>query len=110
MRSVGFRGCSVRGEYQSMRSGQCVPWHRVTHFTLCPLGQPEIAIGHEPRIEPWLTHLTIMACRSLKLDGVITAAGTYENETPKLLQRCLWKVGWISRNNLNSGQGESFFS
>jgi hypothetical protein len=21
MRSVGFRGCSVRGEYQSMRSG-----------------------------------------------------------------------------------------
>ena len=22
--------------------------------TLCPLGEPEIAIGHEPRIEPWL--------------------------------------------------------
>src|SRR6516165_9213402 len=23
-------------------------------LTLCPLGKPEIAIGHEPRIEPWL--------------------------------------------------------
>jgi len=28
--------------------------HRVTVLTLCPLGEPEIAIGHEPRIEPWL--------------------------------------------------------
>jgi hypothetical protein len=37
-----------------MRSALCA-WHRVTHYTLCPLGEPEIAIGHEPRIEPWLT-------------------------------------------------------
>src|SRR5208337_5647559 len=35
--SVGFGRCSVRGEYQSMRSALCA-WHRVTHYTLCPLG------------------------------------------------------------------------
>src|SRR5215469_1283642 len=28
--------------------------HRVTVLTLCPLGEPEIAISHESRIEPWL--------------------------------------------------------
>jgi hypothetical protein len=38
----------------------CVPVggplrHRVTHFTLCPLVAPEIAIGLEPPIEPWWT-------------------------------------------------------
>src|SRR5215469_17559932 len=38
-----------------MRSGPVCLRHRVTHYTLCPLGEPEIAIGHEPRIEPWLT-------------------------------------------------------
>jgi len=29
--------------------------HRVSHPTLGPLGQPEKAMGHESRIEPWLT-------------------------------------------------------
>ena len=28
---------SVRGKYQSMRSGPVCNSHRVTHFTLCPL-------------------------------------------------------------------------
>jgi hypothetical protein len=28
--------------------------HRVFRETLCPLGQPEKAIGYEPPIEPWL--------------------------------------------------------
>jgi hypothetical protein len=28
----------------------CVLRHRVTVLTLCPLGEPEIAIGHEPPI------------------------------------------------------------
>src|ERR1700745_2689609 len=32
----------------------CVLRHRVPVITLCPLGEPEIAIGHEPRIEPRL--------------------------------------------------------
>src|SRR5580704_105997 len=35
----------------------CVLRHRVTVITLCPLGEPEIAIGHEPPIEPWLPRL-----------------------------------------------------
>jgi hypothetical protein len=26
-------------------------------LTLCPLGQPKKAIGPEPQIEPWLTHV-----------------------------------------------------
>src|ERR1700751_4095272 len=102
---LGSRGVSVNEIWP------CVPWHRVTHFTLCPLGQPEIAVGREPRIEPWLTHLTIMACRSLKLDGVITASrGTYENEPPKLLPRGVCKVGWISRNKSRLRSTRSLFS
>src|SRR4029077_11158640 len=35
--AVRFWRCSVREEYQSMRSALCA-WHRVTHYTLCPLG------------------------------------------------------------------------
>ena len=31
--------------------------------TLCPLGQPEKAIGHEPQIEPWLAPDNRFACR-----------------------------------------------
>src|ERR1700680_4216729 len=30
--------------------------HEVSLLTLCPLGQPKKAIGHESQIEPWLTH------------------------------------------------------
>ena len=29
--------------------------------TLCPLGEPEIAIGQEPRIEPWLPRIESLA-------------------------------------------------
>ena len=64
--------------------------HRVTHYTLCPLGEPEIAIGHEPRIEPWFTLNRSLACRSLELDGIATirAEETYEHgQSVKLLQR-----------------------
>ena len=35
--AVGFCRCSVRGEYQSMRSAPCAA-PRVTHYTLCPFG------------------------------------------------------------------------
>src|ERR1700687_962514 len=51
-----------------------IPFYR-THYTLCPLGEPEIAIGHEPRIEPWLTLSTRLACRSLEPDGIATIRG-----------------------------------
>jgi hypothetical protein len=33
---------------------------RVSQLTLCPLGQPEKAIGHESLIEPWLTLTTTL--------------------------------------------------
>ena len=33
---------------------------RVSQLTLCPLGQPEKAIGHESQIEPWLTLTTTL--------------------------------------------------
>ena len=46
----------------------CVLRHRVTVLTLCPLGKPEIAIGHEPRIEPWLPRSSI-ACQVSRVDG-----------------------------------------
>jgi hypothetical protein len=43
--------------------------HRVPHFTLCPLVSPEIAIGLEPRIEPWWTLTTPgLACQVSRLD------------------------------------------
>ena len=32
-------------------------------ITLCPLGQPEKAIGPEPQIEPWLTPYNHWACQ-----------------------------------------------
>ena len=35
-------------------------------LTLCALGQPEKAIGHEPQIEPWLTHRTTAALASFR--------------------------------------------
>ena len=46
----------------------CVLRHRVTVLTLCPLGEPEIAIGYEPRIEPWLPRNQI-ACQVSRIGG-----------------------------------------
>src|SRR5215469_6807018 len=62
-----------------MRSGPVCNSHRVTHFTLCPLGEPEIAIGHEPRIEPWLTHSTTTSLSLSQLaDNATSKQETYE--------------------------------
>ena len=36
---------------------------RVSRATVCPLGQPNKAIGHESQIEPWLAHRHHSACR-----------------------------------------------
>ena len=35
--------------------------HPVSHPTLGPLGQPEKAMGHESRIEPWSPNLTVFS-------------------------------------------------
>jgi hypothetical protein len=53
----------------------CVLRHRVTVITLCPLGEPEIAIGHEPPIEPWFAEI-----RSLAKFQESTALAPLENE------------------------------
>src|SRR6266853_4476213 len=37
---------------------------RVSRLTICPLGQPEKAIGLEPQIEPWLAFLLQPYCLS----------------------------------------------
>ena len=46
--------------------------HRVSGLTICPLGQPEKAIGLEPQIEPWLALYNRTACLRQKPKGVVT--------------------------------------
>ena len=43
-----------------------------TETTLCPLGQPEKAIDHESRIEPWLAPYNRPACKFQTPNGVVT--------------------------------------
>ncbi len=103
---LGSRGVSVN----EIRPR--VLWHRVTHFTVCPLGSPEIAIGHEPRIEPGLP-----AKQPARLPLFRTRwhchhqqRNPYENGQPaKLLHGCETTVGWISRKNLGLRSRRSFF-
>ena len=38
-------------------------WHRVSRETVCPLGQPEKAIGEQSQIESWLALHNHTACR-----------------------------------------------
>jgi hypothetical protein len=44
--------------------------HQVSLLTLCPLGQPKKAIGHESQIELWLTHdsATVSLARVSEID------------------------------------------
>jgi hypothetical protein len=49
------------------------PKARSTAFYVMP-GEPEIAIGHEPRIEPWLPVSTSLLAALLKLDGIVTSS------------------------------------
>jgi hypothetical protein len=53
--------------------------------SLCPLGQPEKALGHEPQIDPWLTPYNHRACSVSELIGVVTIKedATAEMEQPK---------------------------
>jgi hypothetical protein len=52
-----------------------------------------------------------LACRSLKLDRIVTRAGklTRIDNKAKPLPRSETTVGWISRNNLHCGRGGVFF-
>jgi len=54
----GSRDTLVRERVSADLLGPACFGHRVSHATLGPLGQPEKAMGHESRIEPWSPHLT----------------------------------------------------
>jgi hypothetical protein len=54
----GSRDTLVRERVSAGKLGPACFGHRVSHATLGPLGQPEKAMGHESRIEPWSPHLT----------------------------------------------------
>ena len=50
LETLGFEG-----EYANRLETRRCRWHPVSGLTLCPLGQPEKALGHESQMEPWLT-------------------------------------------------------
>ena len=41
-------------------------WHLASVKSLCPFGQPEKALGHEPQIDPWLPHRTTTRLASFR--------------------------------------------
>ena len=90
--------------------------HRVTVITLCPLGEPEIAIGYEPRIEPWLPRNRI-ACQVSRIDGrchhekMNRGNGRgIQRRTSRAIESHLHTVGWISRQKTSQlpAEGEVF--
>lgn len=46
--------------------GVSVRWHLASVKSLCPFGQPEKALGHEPQIDPWLPHRTTTRLASFR--------------------------------------------
>ena len=54
----GSRDTLVRERVSADKLGAACFGHQVSHPTLGPLGQPEKAMGHESRIEPWSPNLT----------------------------------------------------
>jgi hypothetical protein len=92
--------------------------HRVPHYTLCPLGEPEIAIGHEPPIEPWLPFKNQFLLASFKARWAWSppedqAVRGRANRTEKTFERIEGTIG--SGLDLEtkifspSGRGRSFF-
>src|SRR3984885_11269107 len=49
--------------HNRVRLNRCLE-HQVSRVTLCPLGQPEKAIGRESQIEPWLASTTALLAAS----------------------------------------------
>src|SRR5579864_1067752 len=54
-----------------------------TFFLTSLFIEPEIAIGHEPRIEPWLTHSTTTRLLLSQLHGATCSRETYESRKTK---------------------------
>ena len=94
----------------------CVLRHRVTVPTLCPLGEPEIAIGPEPRIEPWLPRNRI-ACQVSRAGGRCHYSKmnrgngrAIQRRTSRAIESHQQIVGWISRQKISRlpAEGEPF--
>src|ERR1700688_3033096 len=63
-----------------------VLWHQVFRETLCPLGQPEKAIGEKPQIEPWLAlHNHSACCARNRRASFRRHHESAEKETPQSL-------------------------
>jgi hypothetical protein len=91
--------------------------HRVTVLTLCPLGEPEIAIGQEPRIEPWLPRIESLA-KFQESTGVVTTEKMKPKDGRASQSKTLERSSGISANsgldietkNLSAtGRRRSFF-
>src|SRR5580704_18835766 len=94
----------------------CVLRHRVTVPTLCSLGEPEIAIGPEPRIEPWLPRNRI-ACQVSRAGGRCHYSKmnrgngrAIQRRTSRAIESHQQIVGWISRQKISRlpAEGEPF--
>src|SRR5580692_8639550 len=95
----------------------CVLRHRVTVPTLCSLGEPEIAIGPEPRIEPWLPRNRI-ACQVSRAGGRCHYSKmnrgngrAIQRRTSRAIESHLQTVSWISRQKISRlpAEGEVFY-
>ena len=84
--------------------------------TLCPLGEPEIAIGPEPRIEPWLPRNRI-ACQVSRAGGRCHYSKmnrgngrAFQRRTSRAIESHQQIVGWISRQKISRlpAEGEPF--
>jgi hypothetical protein len=49
-----------------------LPAPTISWLTICPLGQPEKAIGLEPQIEPWLAIFATVLLVASETEGVVT--------------------------------------
>src|SRR6266481_4754889 len=68
---------------------------RVSRLTICPLGQPEKAIGLEPQIEPWLAIYNHTACLRQKSIGVVYASAMNLRKR-KITDPQLYELGWMA--------------
>jgi hypothetical protein len=68
---------------------------RVSRLTICPLGQPEKAIGLEPQIEPWLAIYNHTACLRQKSMGVVYASAMNLRKR-KITDPQLYELGWMA--------------
>src|SRR6516225_1376026 len=72
----------------------------VSGLTLCPLGQPEKAAGHESQIEPWLASTTTLLACARKLESVVAIKkmNCCGEKTPRASQH---DIGWKAQQTFS---------